>query len=129
MPRRRTHTREQDNAEGGEQAHAPDQVEAGEHGQGNGSHAGARPSEAVAAQAQDGPAGSQAPAPPARQRAEEMVDRLAERLSHYAGVVGQKLRWLFARAREEAEDIWAEAKAISRGEHREPEGTPPQQQA
>jgi hypothetical protein len=53
---------------------------------------------------------------PAMQRAEEMVDHLAERVGHYAGVFGHQLLWLAARAREEAEDIWAEAQALRRGE-------------
>jgi hypothetical protein len=64
----------------------------------------------------NGQEGNQAPGP-TMQRAEELVDRLADRLSHYAGVVGHKLAWLAARAREEAEDIWAEAQALRRGEH------------
>jgi len=46
------------------------------------------------------------------ERAEEMVDRLAERVGHWTSVVGRKLLWLGARAREEAEDIWAEAQNI-----------------
>jgi hypothetical protein len=48
----------------------------------------------------------------AQQRAEEMVDRLGEQIGHYVSVFGHKvLKWI-ARAREEAEDIWAEAQAI-----------------
>jgi hypothetical protein len=47
------------------------------------------------------------------ERAEEMVDRFAERVGHWTSVVGRKLLWLGARAREEAEDIWAEAQNIS----------------
>jgi hypothetical protein len=50
------------------------------------------------------------------ERAEEMVDRLAERVSHFTSVWGRKLLRLAARAREEAEDIWAEAQSIRRGE-------------
>jgi len=46
------------------------------------------------------------------ERAEEMVDRFAERVGHWTSVVGRKLLWLGARAREEAEDIWAEAQNI-----------------
>jgi hypothetical protein len=49
-------------------------------------------------------------------RAEEMVDRMAERVGHYASVVGFKLMQWAARAREEAEDIWAEAQSIRRGD-------------
>lgn len=48
----------------------------------------------------------------AMQRAEEMVDRLGEQVGHYVSVIGHNvLKWA-ARAREEAEDIWAEAQAI-----------------
>jgi hypothetical protein len=48
----------------------------------------------------------------ATQRAEEMVDRLGEQIGHYVSVIGHNvLKWA-ARAREEAEDIWAEAQAI-----------------
>lgn len=122
MGRRRLHTHEHDVAEGGEQA--PDRAAVGERDATNGNRGGARPNGAGAA-----PAGgdvAEAPASPTRQRAEEMVDHLADRLGHYAGVIGQKFSWLFARAREEAEDIWAEAQALRRGEH--PEGPPPQQQ-
>ncbi len=57
------------------------------------------------------------PAPeatPAMQRAEEMVDQMAERIGHYASVVGHKMLWFVARAREEAEDIWAEAQELRR---------------
>ena len=49
---------------------------------------------------------------PTMQRAEELVDRMAERIGHYSGVFGHKILWLSARAREEAEDIWAEAQAM-----------------
>lgn len=48
----------------------------------------------------------------AQQRAEEMVDRLGEQIGHYVSVFGHNvLKWV-ARAREEAEDIWAEAQAL-----------------
>jgi hypothetical protein len=50
------------------------------------------------------------------ERAEEMVDRFAERVSELTSVWGRKLLRLAARAREEAEDIWAEAQSIRRGE-------------
>jgi hypothetical protein len=46
------------------------------------------------------------------QRAEEMVDRLGEQVGHYVSTLGHSiLRWV-ARAREEAEDIWAEAQML-----------------
>jgi hypothetical protein len=53
---------------------------------------------------------------PEMERAEEIVDQFAERLSHLTSVWGRKLLRLAARAREEAEDIWAEAQSIRRGE-------------
>jgi len=49
-------------------------------------------------------------------RAEEMVDRMAERVGQAAGWLGHGLLRLAARAREEAEDTWAEARSLSRGE-------------
>jgi hypothetical protein len=48
----------------------------------------------------------------ALQRAEEMADRLGEQVGHYVAALGHSvLKWV-ARAREEAEDIWAEAQAL-----------------
>ena len=53
--------------------------------------------------------------PETLRRAEEMVDRMGEQIGHYATVLGREfLKWA-ARAREEAEDIWAEAQQIRRG--------------
>jgi hypothetical protein len=49
-------------------------------------------------------------------RAEEMVDRVTERVGHYAGIIGHEILRFAARAREEAEDIWAEAQSLRRGE-------------
>jgi hypothetical protein len=49
-------------------------------------------------------------------RAEEMVDEVAKRVGELTGRLGHGLLWLAARAREEAEDIWAEARSISRGQ-------------
>jgi hypothetical protein len=64
----------------------------------------------------------------AMQRAEEMVDRMGEKIGHYASEFGHTvLRW-FARAREEAEDIWAEAQAIRDQQltaNKPSEGAPP----
>ncbi|HLJ97666.1 MAG TPA: hypothetical protein VKU02_31180 [Gemmataceae bacterium] len=46
------------------------------------------------------------------QRAEELADRLGEQVGQYVSALGHSvLKWV-ARAREEAEDIWAEAEAI-----------------
>jgi hypothetical protein len=49
-------------------------------------------------------------------RAEQMVDQLAEKVAHCTAALGKKLLWFSARLREEAEDIWAEAQSIRRGE-------------
>jgi hypothetical protein len=51
-------------------------------------------------------------------RAEDVVKQLAQRVGQYAGVLGHNLLWLAARAREEVEDIWAEAQAVRRREQR-----------
>jgi hypothetical protein len=49
---------------------------------------------------------------PVMDRAEEMVDHFGEQVGQYASQAGQVLnRWL-ARAREELEDMWAEAQSI-----------------
>ena len=53
---------------------------------------------------------------PALQRAEELVDRMGERFAYYAAFLGAKIREFAARLREEAEDIWAEAQSLRRGE-------------
>jgi hypothetical protein len=48
----------------------------------------------------------------AMERAEELADRLGEQVGHYVSLFGHSvLKWV-ARAREEAEDIWAEAQAL-----------------
>jgi hypothetical protein len=46
------------------------------------------------------------------QRAEEFVDRAAIRIRWFSESMGHELQKLAARAREEAEDIWAEAQEI-----------------
>lgn len=60
-------------------------------------------------------AGSEQPQPQV-ERAEEIVDRLAERVAHYTSVWGRQLWRASARIREEAEDLWAEAQSIRRGD-------------
>ena len=45
----------------------------------------------------------------ATQRAEEMLDSVGERIGHLASLAGPRIRKIAALAREEAEDIWAEA--------------------
>ena len=49
---------------------------------------------------------------PAIERAEEMVDHLGERAEALASMAGLRIRKLAARAREEAEDVWAEAQNV-----------------
>ncbi len=52
--------------------------------------------------------------PESVRRAEELVDRIGERIGHYASLVGHTLlRWA-SRVREEAEDIYAEAQEVRR---------------
>ncbi len=61
------------------------------------------------------PATADADAAPATQRAERIVDDVADRVGRWTATAGHALlRWT-ARAREEAEDIWAEAQAVRRG--------------
>src|SRR5947209_3255227 len=66
----------------------------------------------------------------AMQRAEELVDRWGEQIVQYASAFGFNfLKWV-ARAREEAEDIWAEAQAIresQRAASNPSDGAPPQE--
>ncbi|HEX6510411.1 MAG TPA: hypothetical protein VF221_22510 [Chloroflexota bacterium] len=49
-------------------------------------------------------------------RAEELVDQMAQTVSVYASQAGFWVLKTLARAREEAEDIWAEAQSASRNE-------------
>jgi hypothetical protein len=105
MVRRRTHAHDREDREAGNGPQAPE------------------PAAEAAGDGHNGAAGQTAVQPaegtsPTMQRAEELVDRMADKVGHYAGMLGHKLRWLAARAREEAEDIWAEAQAVRRGEHR-----------
>jgi hypothetical protein len=46
------------------------------------------------------------------ERAEEVVDRAGERVGQLATQLGFRLRQALARAREEAEDMWAEAQSL-----------------
>lgn len=58
-----------------------------------------------------------APAPDdATRRAEEMIDRVGDQIGQYAKQIGRSLLRLTARAREEVEDMWAEAQSIRRGD-------------
>ncbi len=67
----------------------------------------------------------------ATQRAEELVDRWAAQIGQWAAAFGHNVLKCAARAREEAEDIWAEAQAIRQGQplHTQAETTPPEKTA
>jgi hypothetical protein len=49
-------------------------------------------------------------------RAEEWVDRIGARVGEATAFLGHQLLRLGARVREEAEDIWAEAQNLRRGQ-------------
>lgn len=68
----------------------------------------ARAQMAARAQANEGQ-----PQRPATERAEEMMDRAGEQIGKWAGRATTEARRLLARAREEAEDMWAEAQNVS----------------
>jgi hypothetical protein len=50
------------------------------------------------------------------QRAEVLADRLGARVASFTTTIGRSLFRFGARVREEAEDIWAEAQNIRRGD-------------
>jgi hypothetical protein len=52
---------------------------------------------------------------PDMQRAEQMVDSLGRGIGDLSARLSFRLLKAAARAREEAEDIWAEARSMSRG--------------
>ena len=54
------------------------------------------------------------PAPAATERAEEMLDRAGEQVGRFAALLGLRARQAAALAREEAEDVWAEAQSMRR---------------
>lgn len=49
---------------------------------------------------------------PATERAEETLDKAGERLGVFAAAMSHRVRKAAALAREEAEDIWAEAQSL-----------------
>jgi hypothetical protein len=49
-------------------------------------------------------------------RAEEMVDRIAESVAGFTSRWGRRFVRALSRVREEAEDIWGEAQSIRRGD-------------
>lgn len=51
---------------------------------------------------------------PATERAEEVVDRVAESIGGFAAQAGLRIRKIAALTREGAEDMWAEAQSIRR---------------
>jgi len=51
-------------------------------------------------------------------RAEQMVDRLAEGVAGFTSRWGRRVLWLGTRVKEEAEDLWAEAQSIRRGDQK-----------
>ncbi|MDQ2798430.1 MAG: hypothetical protein M3Y13_02160 [Armatimonadota bacterium] len=53
---------------------------------------------------------------PATERAEETLDQIGERLGVFAAALGHRLRKAAALAREEAEDILAEAQTLRRND-------------
>lgn len=57
----------------------------------------------------------------ATERAEELLDGVGERANQLAALAGPSIRRFFALAREEAEDIWAEAQHIRRSRDRNSE--------
>jgi hypothetical protein len=50
------------------------------------------------------------------QQAEVLADRLASQVATFTTAVGRRLAGLAARIREEAEDMWAEAQNVRRGD-------------
>lgn len=58
--------------------------------------------------------GDPAVEPVATARAEGMLDGAGERVGHFAALAGQRLRTAAALAREEMEDLWAEAQHLRR---------------
>jgi hypothetical protein len=49
-------------------------------------------------------------------RAEEYVDRFAMQVATFTAFLGRKILHVASRVREEAEDLWAEAQNIRRGD-------------
>lgn len=67
------------------------------------------------------------PQQPPLERAEELMNHAGERVGHLATEAGFRLRQMLARAREEAEDMWAEAQTIRHNGHEHP--TPPREES
>ena len=58
---------------------------------------------------------------PATERAEEMVDRMGQRLGHFTSLASLQIQRVVARAREDAEDMWVEAQNIRNQNARKPQ--------
>jgi hypothetical protein len=56
-----------------------------------------------------------------KERAEELVDQLGQRIGHFAALSGLQIQRVAARAREEVEDMWAEAQNIRQESSRKPQ--------
>ena len=54
-------------------------------------------------------------------KAEQMVDQMGQRISQYTATAGLQIQRAVARAREEAEDMWAEAQNIRRQNDSKPQ--------
>jgi hypothetical protein len=57
----------------------------------------------------------------AMERAEDLVDRLGQRLGHFTALAGFQIQKATARMREEVEDMWAEAQNIRQERSRPPQ--------
>jgi hypothetical protein len=74
-------------------------------------------SAATPAASQEGPAASTAAGDPSNvERAEEITYKVAEKAAHAASACVRGVAWLFASAREAAQDVWAEAQSVRRGD-------------
>lgn len=62
-------------------------------------------------------ASAQQPARPATERADEILDRTGEQMGRLGSAVSLRVRKFTALAREEAEDILAEAQTLRQGNH------------
>lgn len=58
---------------------------------------------------------------PPKERAEELVDQFGQRFGHFAALTGLQIQRVTARAREEVEDMWAEAQNIRQEKSRKPQ--------
>ena len=56
-----------------------------------------------------------------RERAEELVDQLLQRIGHFTALTSLQAQRVAARAREEVEDMWAEAQNIRQESSRKPQ--------